>query len=69
MFGYSIIPDNLKPVLVKQGSRLGRYYPLAFVTVTGAAVMGLEILGTRVIGTVYGSSLFVCPWLPWAPIV
>ena len=40
-------------------SRLGRYYPLAFVTVTGAAVMGLEILGTRVIGTVYGSSLFV----------
>jgi len=40
-------------------SRLGRYYPLAFVTVTGGAVMGLEILGTRVIGTVYGSSLFV----------
>ncbi len=40
-------------------NRLGRYYPLAFVTVTGGVVMGLEILGTRVIGTVYGSSLFV----------
>ena len=40
-------------------SRLSRYYPLVFVTVTGGAVMGLEILGTRVIGTVYGSSLFV----------
>jgi len=40
-------------------SRLARYYPLAFVAVTGAVVMGLEILGTRVIGTVYGSSLFV----------
>jgi len=40
-------------------NRLIRYYPLAFVTVTGGAVMGLEILGTRVIGTVYGSSLFV----------
>jgi spermidine synthase len=40
-------------------NRLIRYYPLAFVTVTGGVVMGLEILGTRVIGTVYGSSLFV----------
>jgi len=40
-------------------SWLSRYYPLAFVTVTGGVVMGLEILGTRVIGTVYGSSLFV----------
>jgi len=40
-------------------SRPSRYYPLAFVTVTGGVVMGLEILGTRVIGTVYGSSLFV----------
>jgi len=40
-------------------NRLSRNYPLAFVTVTGGVVMGLEILGTRVIGTVYGSSLFV----------
>ena len=40
-------------------NRLSRYYPLAFVTVTGSVVMGLEILGTRVIGTVYGASLFV----------
>jgi len=40
-------------------NRLSRYYPLAFVTVTGGVVMGLEILGTRVIGTVYGASLFV----------
>jgi len=40
-------------------NRVRRYYPLLFVTVTGAVVMGLEILGTRVIGTVFGASLFV----------
>ena len=40
-------------------SKLRGYYSLVLVTVTGAVVMGLEILGTRVIGTVYGSSLFV----------
>jgi predicted membrane-bound spermidine synthase len=40
-------------------SRLRRLFPLAFVTVTGAVVMALEILGTRVIGTVFGTSVFV----------
>jgi len=39
--------------------RLRRFYPLVLVTATGAVVMGLEILGTRVIGTVYGTSLYV----------
>ncbi len=40
-------------------NRLRARYPLVLVTVTGAVVMGLEILGTRVIGTFYGASLFV----------
>jgi len=40
-------------------NRLRKYYPLLFVTITGAVVMGLEILGTRVIGTVYGTSMYV----------
>ena len=36
-----------------------RAFLLVLVTVTGATVLALEILGTRVIGTHYGSSLYV----------
>ncbi len=36
----------------------------ALVTITGATVLALEILGTRVIGTHYGSSLYV-----WAALL
>ena len=40
-------------------TRAGRAYAFGFVAVAGAVVMGLELLGARVLGTVYGSSLFV----------
>ncbi len=39
-------------------------YLLVLVTVTGACVLALEILGTRVVGTYYGSSLYV-----WAALL
>ncbi len=42
----------------------GRIYLLGLVTVTGASVLALEILGTRVVGTCYGSSLYV-----WAALL
>lgn len=44
--------------------RLGRAFLLLLVTVTGAVVLALEVLGTRVIGTHYGSSLYV-----WAALL
>jgi spermidine synthase len=46
------------------GSVLQRIFLLVLVTVTGATVLCLEILGTRVIGTHYGSSLYV-----WAALL
>ncbi len=45
-------------------SPLTRAFLLLLVTVTGATVLALEILGTRVIGTHYGSSLYV-----WAALL
>ena len=44
--------------------RLLRVYLLLLVMLTGAVVLSLEILGTRVIGTHYGSSLYV-----WAALL
>ncbi|MGB2821563.1 MAG: fused MFS/spermidine synthase [Phycisphaerae bacterium] len=43
---------------------ISRGFLLVLVTVTGAVVLALEVLGTRVIGTHYGSSLFV-----WAALI
>ncbi len=45
-------------------ARLSRPFLLVLVTVTGATVLALEVLGTRVIGTHYGSSLYV-----WAALL
>ena len=45
-------------------TRTGRACAFGFVAVAGAVVMGLELLGTRVLATVYGSSLFV-----WAALL
>lgn len=42
----------------------GRGALLVLVTITGAVVLSLEVLGTRVIGTHYGSSLYV-----WAALL
>jgi len=47
-----------EPSLPKRGA-LTRWYLLTLVTLTGAVVLALEVLGTRVIGTHYGSSLYV----------
>ena len=47
-----------------RASVLTRGFLLVLVTVTGATVLALEILGTRVIGTHYGSSLYV-----WAALL
>jgi spermidine synthase len=44
--------------------RCMRAFLLVLVTITGATVLALEVLGTRVIGTHYGSSLFV-----WAALI
>ncbi len=44
--------------------RIGRTFLLVLVTITGATVLALEVLGTRVIGTYYGSSLSV-----WAALL
>ena len=41
-----------------------RSFLLILVTITGATVLALEVLGTRVIGTHYGSSLYV-----WAALL
>ena len=41
-----------------------RLFLLVLVTITGAVVLAIEILGTRVIGTFYGSSLYV-----WAALL
>jgi len=41
-----------------------RGFLLILVTITGATVLALEVLGTRVIGTHYGSSLYV-----WAALL
>jgi len=41
-----------------------RGFLLVLVTITGATVLALEVLGTRVIGTHYGSSLYV-----WAALL
>ena len=41
-----------------------RAYLLALITVTGAAVLALEVLGTRVIGVRFGSSMYV-----WAALL
>ena len=38
---------------------LASLYLLVLVTVTGGVVLAIEVLGTRVIGTYYGSSLYV----------
>lgn len=43
---------------------LVRLYLLVLVTITGGVVLAIEILGTRVIGTFYGSSLYV-----WAALL
>ncbi len=43
---------------------LTRGFLLVLVTATGATVLSLEVLGTRVIGTHYGSSLYV-----WAALL
>ena len=43
---------------------LGRAFLLVLVTVTGGVVLALEVLGTRVIGTHFGSSLYV-----WAALI
>ena len=43
---------------------LARLYLLVLVTVTGGVVLAIEVLGTRVIGTYYGSSLYV-----WAALL
>ena len=43
---------------------LARLYLLVLVTITGGVVLAIEILGTRVIGTFYGSSLYV-----WAALL
>ncbi|MDD4892348.1 MAG: fused MFS/spermidine synthase, partial [Phycisphaerae bacterium] len=45
-------------------NRLRRLYLLVLVTITGASILALEVLGTRVIGTTYGSSLIV-----WAALL
>ncbi|KPJ75261.1 MAG: hypothetical protein AMK72_08970 [Planctomycetes bacterium SM23_25] len=47
-----------------RASRVGGGFLLVLVTVTGATVLALEVLGTRVIGTHYGSSLYV-----WAALL
>lgn len=44
--------------------RITRLYLWLLVTLTGASVLVLEILGTRVIGTHYGSSIYV-----WAALL
>ena len=49
-------PDNLSPA--------ARVFLLVLVLITGGAVLALEVLGTRVIGTYYGSSLYV-----WAALL
>ena len=41
-----------------------RLFLMVLVTITGAVVLAIEILGTRVIGTFYGSSLYV-----WAALL
>ncbi|MFO7900000.1 MAG: fused MFS/spermidine synthase [Planctomycetota bacterium] len=46
------------------GTALRRAFLLPLVMVTGATILCLEILGTRVIGTHYGSSLYV-----WAALL
>jgi len=43
---------------------LARLYLLVLVTITGGVVLAIEVLGTRVIGTYYGSSLHV-----WAALL
>ena len=43
---------------------LPRSFLLVLVTITGATVLALEVLGTRVIGTHYGSSMYV-----WAALL
>ena len=43
---------------------VARLYLLILVTITGAVVLAIEVLGTRVIGTFYGSSLYV-----WAALL
>jgi len=48
----------------RERSRLAGGFLLALVTVTGAVVLALEVLGTRVIGTHFGSSLYV-----WAALI
>jgi len=45
-------------------STASRTFLFVLVTVTGATVLALEVLGTRVIGTHYGSSLYV-----WAALL
>lgn len=45
-------------------STASRAFLFVLVTVTGATVLALEVLGTRVIGTHYGSSLYV-----WAALL
>jgi len=45
-------------------SASSRLFLLVLVTVTGGVVLAIEVLGTRVIGTFYGSSLYV-----WAALL
>lgn len=51
-------------LLFRASKAPARGFLLLLVTITGATVLALEVLGTRVIGTEYGSSLFV-----WAALI
>ena len=62
------MPSNLPPPaetpVAAPAPVARRGFLLILVTVTGATVLALEVLGTRVIGTHYGSSLYV-----WAALL
>ena len=51
-------------LLFRASKAPARGFLLLLVTITGATVLALEVLWTRVIGTEYGSSLFV-----WAALI
>ncbi len=54
--------NNIKNKIYQDGlssSFSDRFFLYGVVTVTGAAVMMIELMGTRIIGPFYGVSLFV----------
>src|SRR5262245_26850418 len=53
------MPGDREATTTAQPPALGRVELLVTVFVTGATVMVIEILGTRIIGPVFGVSLFV----------